>query len=40
MITKGEFRGLAALAVALPTLIVLMTSAVAWRTMLADSENG
>jgi hypothetical protein len=39
MITKGKFSGLSALAVAFPTLIVLMTSAVAWKTILVDSEN-
>jgi hypothetical protein len=40
MITKSKFSGLAALAVALPTLIVLMTSAVAARTVLGDVTGG
>jgi hypothetical protein len=39
MITKGKLSGLSALAVALPTLIVIMTSVVAWKTVLADSES-
>jgi ABC-type sugar transport system permease subunit len=39
MITKTKFSGLAALAIALPTVIVLMTSAVVWRTVFADEAK-
>jgi hypothetical protein len=38
-ITMNRFRGLATMATAIPTIVVFMTSIVAWKTILVDPET-